>query len=205
MQRHKRARETIEVAQHLLSTVNSVTADSNVVTRHQDPAAASNSRVLNLRQRHTVRPKTTYFDDVDVGRTTATITGHGSTSGPEHVISHPQPPQLVSNTRGSKPVKEKKKVNRSATFRSKEKKEDKKEEKEKEKLLGVAPSQRSSSEDSNHVSEQLYVDCIIALKSCLEEMTVRHVMYCLCIVFKVIQVMLNQRNNSLVLSNICRM
>lgn len=147
--------------------MNSLTLDHSMVARHHDPAPAGPSyRGLNLRQRsHTVRPKTTYFpgvDDTDVSGSSATI----GTSG-DHVISHPQ---LVSNSKGSK-VKEKKKVNRSSTFRSKEKKEEKEKEKEKPAAAASVSSTQASGEDSSH-TEQLYISCITALKLSLQEIMV---------------------------------
>ncbi len=180
MQRHKQAQETLKLAEKLLSTVNSVTNEQSPASRHQEPASRLQdqagttiaSKVLNLRQRsNTTRPKTAYFsDDVDIGGSSATITGY--VSG-DHVISHPQ---LVSqNFKGAKPAKEKKKVNRSSTFRSKEKKEEK--EKEKEKVSGLVVSQQggqgADGDDGGRVSEHQFVSCITALKDSLQEMVVR--------------------------------
>ena len=162
--RHKRAKETIRVVEQLLSSVDSVTTDQNIVTRNQDPATSS--KYLNLRQRsHTVRPATTYFpgdDDTDI-----------ALSG-DHVISYPQPPtQTPTRTAGrSKTVKEKKKLGRSSTFKSKEKKEEKKEEKEKEKSASLSAQQGNHSAENNQRSEKLYVSCINALKVSLEEILV---------------------------------
>lgn len=160
----------MEIAQKILSTFNSVTSDQSVVSRHPDLASGTpSSRVLNLRQRsHTVRPKTSYFEDMDGSGSPATIAGHASTSG-DHVISYPQP---VSQTPKGSKVKEKKRVNRSSTFRSKEKKE----EKEKTSAGGGGGSQSQGNhlaEESSRISEQLYISCISALKSSLEEIMVR--------------------------------
>lgn len=147
----------IQTAENLLFTINSMTTDHSAASRHQD--AAGSSRVLNLRQRaHTVRPKTTYFSE----ETDAPASG-------DHVISHPQ---LVPQPTKSKTVKEKKKVARSSTFRSKEKKEDKKED------VSAMYQQGNHSEENSARSEQIYIQCICALKSSLEEIMVCMFMYC---------------------------
>lgn len=163
IQRHDRARDLIQTAEKLLFTVNSLTSDQNAASRHQDAGAA---RILNLRQRsQTVRPKTTYFpDETDAGGSSAGYTNSG-----DHVISYPQ---LVSHPTKSKTFKEKekKKVMRSSTFRNKEKKEDKKEEKP---SVGVSYQQGNHSEENSARSEQIYIRCITALKSSLEEIMVR--------------------------------
>lgn len=164
MHRHKRARETIELAKKLLGIGVPMPADQDPVT---------NARLLNLRQRsQTVRPKTAYYfsDETDGGGGgggSAGIVSSCSSSG-DHVISHPQ---LVSQPARSKTVKEKekKKVTRSSTFRNKEKKE------EKEKLSGLVGATHpvgNQSEENHARSEQLYATCINALKSSLEEILV---------------------------------
>ena len=170
----------------MLSTVNSLTLDQGMTSRHQDPAISAPSKVLNLRHRsHTVRPKTTYFPGMEESNGPATIPGHASASG-DHVISYPQ---LVSQSSKGSKVKEKKKVSRSSTFRSKEKKE--KEEKEKDKGGGGGQGsggglQGNHLEDSSRVSEQLYISCITALKASLEEMMVSG--FC-CMLWWVVSVM----------------
>lgn len=152
----------MRIVQNLLFTVDSVTTDQNTIARHQDVPAIS-SKYHNLRQRsHTVRPATTYFpgdDDTDI-----------ALSG-DHVISYPQPPTQPPTRPTGRPktVKEKKKLGRSSTFKSKEKKEDKKE--EKDKSMSVA-AQGNHSAENNQRSEKLYVSCITALKSSLEEILV---------------------------------
>lgn len=174
----------MEIARKILSTVNSVTSDTSATVRHQDhaPPSTTNSKLLNARHRaHTVRPKTAYFsghDDTDNPGISATITGHAVTAGGavgDHVISYPVPVP-----KASKPPKEKKKVGRSSTFRSKEKKEDKKEDKDKEKvsgLVGVVHQQGVvMGDEKSRASEQLYIKCITSLNSSLEEIMVRKVL-----------------------------
>lgn len=167
VQRHNRARESMNIAQKLLVTVNSVTSDHTLTSRQQEQASAPNSRILNLRLRaNSARPKTTFFsvsDDIDVGRTSNTINTYSSSG--DHVISYPQ---LVSKS--TKTFKEKKKVTRSATFRNK--KEERKEDKEREKQAGAVLLEGKPTEESSKVSEQLYVSCITALKASLEEIIV---------------------------------
>ena len=172
VQRHKRAKDRIDLAEKLLSALSTITADGNAASRHQAPPASTNPRGgLNLRNRsQTVRPKTAYFTEETDGASSATIPGSNLASG-EHVISYPQ---LVSQSSPSKPKpskeKEKKKVSRSSTFRTKEKKaEEKKEEKEK---LASVTSQRS--EEDSARSEQLYISCISGLKASLKEVMVCH-------------------------------
>ena len=170
--------EVIQTAEKLLSTVNSMTADHSAASRHQDAASAGANRILLLRQRaQTVRPKTSYFpDEPDAGGTVATLAGH--TSSGDHVISFPQ---LVSHPTKSKTFKEKdkKKVARSSTFRNKEKKEKEKEKEDKKEekqsaagSTGVTFQQRNNDENSAR-SEQIYIQCITALKCSLEDMMVR--------------------------------
>ena len=184
VQRHKQARENLKLAEKLLLSINSVSTDQSPGSRHQEPASRQQDmaaaattipkKVLNLRQRsNTARPKTTYFpDDVDVGGgSAATITGYASG---DHVISHPQ---LISqNFKGVKPAKEKKKVNRSSTFRSKEKKEEKEKDKEKEKVSGLVLAQQGGQgadvEEGGRVPEHQYASCITALKDSLQDIMV---------------------------------
>ena len=179
VQRHKQARENLKLAEKLLSVLHSSTSDQDLASRNQDLASSATvaSKVLNLRQRsNTTRPKTAYFsEDIDIGSSSSTIAGYASG---DHVIS---PPQLVSqNFKGVKPAKEKKKVNRSSTFRSKEKKEEKEKEKEKEKVsslvVGVSSQQQggqgAGSEEAGRVTEQQYVSCITALKDSLQDIMV---------------------------------
>ena len=158
--------------------LHSVTSEQDLSSRTQDLAtsATMSSKVLNLRQRsNTTRPKTAYFsEDVDIGGSSSTISGY--VSG-DHVIS---PPQMISqNFKGVKQAKEKKKVNRSSTFRSKDKKEEKEKEKEKVSGLVVGTSsqqqqggQGTGSEEGGRVAEQQYVSCITSLKDSLQDIMV---------------------------------
>ena len=82
------------------------------------------------------------------------------------MISYPVP-------KGTKLIKEKKKINRSVTFRSKEKKDDKKEEKEKQ-FMGMVSQPGNVVEENSRIPEQPYLKCITALKSSLEEMIVSY-------------------------------
>ena len=147
--------------------------DRSTATRHQDAASSAGTKAINLRQRsQTVRPKTTYFsDEIDGGGSPATLTSYSSG---DHVISYPQ---LVSQPPKPKPVKEKekKRIIRSSTFRNKDKDKDKKE--EKEKLAGsMGSSQGNHSDENSARSEELYMSCITALKTSLEEIMVRSIM-----------------------------
>ncbi len=171
MERHSKAKTSIDMAKKLLLSFSSI-GDSN--SKKQDgypPVPTSKMPIARHQRSNTVRPRTAYFSGVDDsdGPTSATIGGHtmlGSNTG-EHVISHP-----ITLTKAIKP-KEKKKVNRSATFK-KEKKEDKKE--EKERLSGLTNAVHHSStatEEKYRVSEIQYINCIKELQSSLEEMLVR--------------------------------
>ena len=170
--RRKRAKDTMELATKLLSTVNSVTTDQSVTSRHHYPATSAGSKILLSRQRaSTVRPKTSYFpgmEDDNPTHTSATMAGFSTTSTGDHVISSPQPLPPPQYTKGVKSVKEKKKVARSSTFKKKEK-EEKEKEKEKEKMV-VSPS--VPAEESTLIPEQHYISCISSLKSSLEDMIV---------------------------------
>ena len=182
LQRHKRAKESMVVAMKILSSDNSMTHNTSSSTKYQDPSISSTYKSVDFHNpSNTTRPKSTYLfghDDIDsAGISSVTVSPHAisarATMG-EHIISHPIP-------KGSKLLKEKKKVSRSSTFRNKEKKEDKKEEKEKEKisgLVGVVHQQGGMVDnEKSRASEQLYVKCITALKTSLEEIMVRRSLY----------------------------
>jgi len=171
MERHSKAKTSIDIARKLLLSFGS-SVDSN--SKKQDgipPLPNSKTSITRHQRSNTVRPRTAYFSGVDDsdGPTSATMGGHsmsGSNTG-EHVISHP-----IALAKAIKP-KEKKKVNRSSTFK-KEKKEDKKEEKERlSGLTNVVHHSSTTAEEKYKVPEIQYINCIKELQSSLEEMLVR--------------------------------
>ena len=175
-QRHQRASQSIDTAIKILSAFDS---DSTNSLKQQDQGFSSsyNSKVtvsLNSRRAMSVRPKSTYVPDDDGAGVSVTFPGHvlaaGATGGEPMLPAHPQP-----TPKGTKQPKEKKKVNRSSTFKLKEKKEDKKEEKEKTSgLVNVVHQQGNVAGDSMSIKSELaYVQCIRALKTSLEEILVR--------------------------------
>jgi len=169
MERHTRARASIDVAKKLLSSLSTGVEASQKKQQEPHPPVPNSKIVSSTRHQrsNTVRPKTAYFPGVDEndGPTSATIPGHAMAG--DHVISHPIP-----MSKAIKP-KEKKKVNRSSTFR-KEKKEDKKEEKERLSGLTNALHQPHNQPDEKlRVSEGQYANCIKALTTSLEDMMVR--------------------------------
>lgn len=146
MERRKRLNEVMKRVNRIL---NSSTLDTNAASR----------AILNRQRAQTIRP-TSYFpgvDSTDVGGSSATYS-----TARDHVISYPQPLQQ----KGTKPVKEKKKVVRSSTFKSKEKRDDKDKDRQTPESMGILH------DDGSSISEQEYISCIKIMKSLLEEMMV---------------------------------
>ena len=174
MERRTRAMASIDIAKKILSSLATGGTDSSQKKQQEPHPPIPNSKVVSAtrhQRSNTVRPKTAYFPGMDEneGPTSATISGHAMAVGMtgDHVISHPIPVSKVT-----KP-KEKKKVNRSSTFR-KEKKEDKKEEKDRlSGLTNVLHQPHSQPDEKFRVPEGQYVNCIKALKTSLEDMVVR--------------------------------
>lgn len=101
------------------------------------------------------RPKTAFFTEDDV------TNGSSATLSGDHVITAPVP---VPTGRPVKKNEKKRKLDRSATFRGKDK------EKDKEKYLGAVHS--GESESHYRVPEAQYIGCITSLKDSLQEMMV---------------------------------
>ena len=169
----QRAKDSLELAGRLLTQLSSPstsTADASSAQRHQGAAASSGlSRPFlrdspkNRQRSHTgqqVRPKTAYYsEDSEVGgasNSSATIPG-------EHVITLPIPPG-AHFSKSSKQGREKKKVNRSSTFRAKEK------EKDREKQASASGGGEGT--ESPRVPDQQVAECITKMKEALEEMVV---------------------------------
>lgn len=160
----QRARESLAFSSKLLNTSRSSTDAS----RHHGPAApvgtGTGSGVVSTRpflqdspktrNRSTVgghqqRPKTAFFNDDDV------TSASSATLQADHVISAPIPlaKQLKS-------AKIKKKLDRSSTFKTKEKDKN-------------PPGGNGTESDSSYrVPEQQYIQCITQLNDSLQEMMV---------------------------------
>lgn len=172
LERHSKARASIDIAKKLLLSFSPGVDGGNSKKQDGCPPLPNSKLPISRHQRsNTVRPRTAYFTGVDDsdGGTSATMGGHGMPGGNsgDHVISHP-----ITVTKAIKP-KEKKKVNRSSTFK-KEKKEDRKE--EKERLSGLTNTVHQSNaitEEKYRVPEIQYINCIKELQISLEEMMVR--------------------------------
>ena len=106
------------------------------------------------RSQTTHRPKTAFFNDDDL-----TSGGSSTTLTSDHVISAPLPPSKALKAKGEK---KRVKLDRSSTFRAKDKEKDK--------------SSSADAESSLRVPEQLYIKAITNLKDSLQEM-----MVCVCV------------------------
>ncbi len=152
-----RARDSLAQATKLLLPASTTTSDSP----RQHAVAAVNRTNEGLKSRNrsqTVqRPKTAFFIEDD-----AATSGSAATLAGNHIISAPIPPGKVPKL---KTEKKKVKLDRSSTFRSKDKERDK--------------SGGGEGEVSFRVSEQQqYIKSIINLKDSLQEMMVST---CVCV------------------------
>ena len=156
-----RARDSLTQATKLLlpasTTTTSTLGDSS---RHHGIATVHAARTELLKGRNrsqTVqRPKTAFFNDDDsvLGGSSATLVG-------DHVITAPVPPGKLPKVKAEK---KKVRLDRSSTFRNKDKERDK--------------SAGGEGEGSFKVPEQQYIKCVISLKDSLQEMMVRPVCVC---------------------------
>lgn len=148
-----RARDSLAQATKLLLPASTTTTDTS---RHHGVAAVNRTPSHDVpksrnRSQTVQRPKTTFFSEDDntiTSGSTATIAG-------DHVITAPIPPGKVSKMKAEK---KRVKLDRSSTFRSKDKERDK--------------SAGGDGEGSFRVSEQQYIKCIINLKDSLQEVMV---------------------------------
>ena len=171
--RIQRAKESIELATRLLNTssqTTTVTADAGSAQRHQGAAVTNITRNVitrdspkNRNRSQTIhqqsqRPKTAYFTN-DEDEKSATMSQVG-----EHVISPPIPPSVQKPAKSTKSERRRAKLDRSSTFRGKEK------DKEREKKADNAGG--GDGAESYRIPEQRYIECVTGLKESLEEMIV---------------------------------